>query len=96
MRAFYVYILASMKRGTLYVGVTSDIARRVWEHRQGQAGSFTRRYGVHRLVHVELHATAIDAITREKTLKRWPRAWKFALIERDNPEWYDLYRTLNW
>jgi putative endonuclease len=95
MRVFYVYILASKKRGTLYIGVTNDIARRVYEHRTGTASSFTRRYGVVRLVHFETFPTAVEAIRRETTLKRWKRQWKIDLIEKDNPEWYDLYRSLN-
>ena len=91
-RAFYVYILASQKRGTLYIGVTNDVARRLSEHRNGNGNSFTRRYGVHRLVHVESFPTAIDAIRREKSLKKWPRKWKIDLIERENPTWSDLAR----
>jgi putative endonuclease len=95
MRTFYVYILASMKGGTLYIGVTNDIARRVFEHRNSDRRSFTGRYRVHRLVYFETFATAYEAIAREKSLKRWPRQWKIDLIERDNPEWFDLYRSLN-
>jgi putative endonuclease len=95
MKTFYVYILASKKRGTLYIGVTNDIARRVYEHRTGTADSFTKKYGVFRLVHVETFPTAIEAIQRETTLKRWKRQWKIELIEEHNPEWFDLYRSLN-
>jgi putative endonuclease len=95
MRTFYVYILASKKRGTLYIGVTNDIARRVYEHRAGTADSFTKKYGVFRLVYVETFPTAIEAIQRETTLKRWKRQWKIELIEQHNPEWFDLYRSLN-
>jgi putative endonuclease len=86
-----VYILASQRNGTLYVGVTSDIVRRVWQHKVGEIDGFTKRYGVHRLVFVEFHETMVDAIAREKRLKHWNREWKLALIERDNPTWRDLY-----
>jgi len=96
MRAFYVYILASQKRGTLYIGVTNDIARRLPEHRSRKAGSFTGRYGVYRLVHVEEFATAAEAIRREKALKKWRRERKIELIERDNPTWADLARWPLW
>ena len=89
-----VYILASKRNGTLYVGVTSDIARRAWEHQTGAVLGFTRRYGVHRLVYAEFHATMADAILREQQIKKWNRAWKIELIERDNPEWRDLYEGL--
>jgi putative endonuclease len=89
-----VYILASERNGTLYVGVTSDLARRVFEHRSSIEESFTRRYGVHRLVFAEFHDTMPDAILREKRIKRWRRSWKLVLIERDNPQWLDLYETL--
>ena len=95
MRVFHVHILASQKRGTLYIGVTNSLSRRVWEHRTRTGDSFTRRYGVFRLVHYEEYATAMDAIRRETSLKRWPRRWKIELIERDNPDWFDLYRGLN-
>jgi putative endonuclease len=84
------YILASERNGTLYVGVTSDIARRAWEHRSGAIDGFTRDYRVHQLVVVEIHDTMEDAILREKRIKKWRRAWKLALIERDNPQWRDL------
>ena len=89
-----VYILASRRNGTLYIGVTGDLARRAWEHRSDAVEGFTQRYGIHMLVHVEFHATMGDAILREKQLKRWRRAWKLALIERDNPQWRDLYEDL--
>jgi len=95
MRSFYVYILASRKDGTLYTGVTSNLPRRAWEHREGVIPSFTSRHSVKRLVYVEEHATAEAAITREKAIKSWPRRWKIDLIEKDNPEWLDLYRQLN-
>jgi putative endonuclease len=86
-----VYILASKRLGTLYVGVTSDLARRIWEHKADLVDSFTNSYGVHLLVNVEFHATMADAILREKRIKRWRRAWKIRLIETGNPAWRDLY-----
>jgi len=89
-----VYILASERNGTLYTGVTADIAQRAWQHRTGQGAAFTRRYRVLRLVHVEFHASMLEAIVREKLLKRWHRAWKLELIERGNPDWNDLYQDL--
>ncbi|MFL1875937.1 GIY-YIG nuclease family protein [Hansschlegelia beijingensis] len=93
-RQFYVYILASGPYGTLYIGVTSNLPARIWQHREGVADGFTKRYGVHRLVFFEVHATALEAITREKRLKRWPRDWKINLIERDNPRWDDLFDAI--
>ena len=81
-----VYILASKRNGTLYVGVTSDIARRVWEHRSNAVGGFVHDYGVHRLVFVEFHETMADAILREKRINKWRRTWKLDLIERHNPQ----------
>ena len=95
MATYYVYILASRPRGTLYIGVTNDIARRVWQHRQGTGSRFAAKYGVTRLVHVELHDEILQAIQREKTMKEWPRAWKIRLIEHGNPNWNDLYEQLN-
>jgi putative endonuclease len=89
-----VYILASRRNGTLYVGVTSDLIRRVWEHRQGQVEGFTKKYGVHRLVYYELHTSMAEAILREKHLKKWKRAWKVELIEKENPQWRDLWLDL--
>ncbi len=80
--------------GTLYVGVTSHLARRAWEHREGVADSFTKRYGLRRLVFVERHATIGAAIQREKNLKHWPRTWKVRLILAQNPTWEDLYDRL--
>ena len=93
--SYFVYMLASRKRGTLYIGVTNDLARRVGEHRAGTASGFTRKYRVHRLVYAEAFDEIEDAIRREKTMKEWQRAWKVQLIERENPEWDDLYDTLN-
>ncbi|NKB59093.1 MAG: GIY-YIG nuclease family protein [Alphaproteobacteria bacterium] len=88
---FYVYILASQRNGTLYVGMTNDLARRIYEHKEGLAEGFTKRYGVKTLVHVESYDRAEDAIQREKQLKHWNRPWKVALIEQNNPDWEDLY-----
>lgn len=89
-----VYILASKRNGTLYVGGTSDIARRIWEHRSNAVGGFVRDHGVHRLVLVELHETMADTILREKCIKKWRRTWKLELIERHNRQWRDLYEEL--
>jgi putative endonuclease len=85
-----VYILASRRNGTLYVGVTSDLARRVSEHRSGAVAGFVRDYGVHRLVFAEFHETMEGAIVREKRIKKWRRAWKLKMIDRHNPQWRDL------
>jgi len=90
----YVYILASGKHGTLYIGVTSDLVGRVWEHRTGVLPGFTKRYKVHRLVWYEEYGVIADAIAREKQLKKWRRDWKIRLIEESNPEWVDLYEGL--
>jgi putative endonuclease len=89
-----VYILASRRNGTLYVGVTSDLTRRVWEHKQDLVAGFTKRYQVHTLVWFELHESMAAALQREKAIKEWRRAWKLDLIEADNPEWCDLYEDL--
>ena len=89
-----VYLLASSPNGTLYVGVTSDLTKRVWEHKSDFVGGFTHRYGVHTLVWYELHSTMESAISREKAIKRWNRAWKIALIQQANPGWDDLYGQL--
>src|ERR1700733_11535356 len=89
-RQFYVYILASAMYGTLYIGVTNDLVRRAWEHRENLVEGFTQRYGVHRLVWYEVHGSAIEAITREKQIKKWNRDWKVNLIQRTNPGWDDL------
>jgi putative endonuclease len=92
---FWLYILASGRHGTLYVGVTNDLARRMLEHREGLLPGFTRRYGVTRLVYAESFASVADAIDTERRIKLWGRAWKIALIERDNPTWRDLYLEMN-
>jgi putative endonuclease len=86
-----VYILASRRNGTLYVGVTSDLVRRVYEHRSDAVDGFTKRYGVHLLVWYELHEDMLSAIAREKAIKEWKRQWKLELIERFNRDWNDLY-----
>ncbi len=85
-----VYILASQKNGTIYAGVTSDLVKRCWEHKQELVEGFTKRYTIHNLVYFELHETMTDAIQREKQIKKWRRAWKLSLIEEHNPEWLDL------
>ena len=90
----YVYILASRKNGTLYTGVTSDLERRTWEHREGLTGGFTRKYGVKRLVWYRDYHDIRDAIDDEKRIKRWRRNWKLELIEMMNPDWRDLYEDL--
>lgn len=92
--AWHVYLLASRKDGVLYVGVTNDLARRLAQHRRGDHGGFTGRYHVRRLVYVEAFGDPYHAIAREKQLKRWRRAWKVALIERENPDWGDLSHLL--
>ena len=90
-RQYYVYILASRIGGTLYIGVTNELIRRVAEHRLKIAESFTKRHGVTRLVYFEVFEEIDQAIHREKRLKKWPRSWKISLIEKDNPNWIDLY-----
>ena len=92
--AAYVYIMANKRYGTIYVGVTSDIARRVWEHKNDILPGFTRRYQLHDLVYYEAGDRIEGAIRREHTLKHWPRRWKTALIDERNPDWDDLYPTL--
>ena len=89
-----VYILASRRNGTLYIGVTSNLLKRVWEHGNNTVKGFTKRYSVHLLVWYELQATMEAAIQKEKAIKKWNRDWKLALIERMNPQWKDLYATL--
>ncbi|MDH3505015.1 MAG: GIY-YIG nuclease family protein [Nitrospirota bacterium] len=89
-----VYILASKPHGTLYIGVTSHLIKRSWEHQNGFVKGFTKTYDVHRLVYYELHPDMMLAITTEKQLKRWNRAWKIQLIERRNPDWHDLWEEI--
>jgi putative endonuclease len=94
MKGGWIYILTNRPNGTLYVGVTADLARRVYEHREGLVEGFTKRYGLKRLVYVERHDDIRDAIRREKNIKNWRRAWKVRLILANNPDWRDLYETL--
>jgi putative endonuclease len=96
--SFYVYILASRRNGTLYIGMTDDLARRVWEHRIGAVRGFTRRHGVKMLVWFEVHESRESAFQRERQLKKWNRVWKLELIERENSRWRDLFedREKNW
>ena len=89
-----VYILASKRNGTLYIGVTSDLVKRIWEHKNNMVEGFTKRYGVHQLVWYEVHENMESAIEREKRLKEWKRKWKLELIESNNPNWQDLYNTI--
>jgi putative endonuclease len=89
-----VYILASKRNGTLYIGVTSDLLKRIWLHKNNMVEGFTKRYSVHRLVWYELHESMESAITREKRLKDWKRKWKLELIESNNPNWQDLYHKI--
>jgi putative endonuclease len=93
-RAYYVYILASRIGGTLYIGVTSDLVRRVYEHREKLVRGFTERYGLSRLVYFEQFGDVRAAILREKQMKRWRRAWKVRIIEEKNPNWDDLYPSI--
>ena len=90
----YTYVLASKRNGTLYIGVTSDPVRRIWQHKHDEIEGFTSRYGVKLLVHIEEHDSILGAIAREKQIKNWRRQWKVELIEKENPEWRDLYADL--
>jgi putative endonuclease len=94
VRNFYLYILASRPGGTLYVGVTNNLVRRVYEHRTKTIKGFTTRYNVDKLVYFEVHDTAYAAIQREKNMKHWPRVWKVRLIAQSNPSWRDLYEEV--
>jgi len=89
-----VYIMASKRNGTLYIGVTSNLVKRVWEHKNDMVAGFTKRYGVHQLVWYEIHENMESALTREKRLKDWKRKWKVELIESKNPTWQDLYQLI--
>jgi len=91
MGQYFVYILASQRNGTLYIGMTNDLIRRIYQHKNDLVEGFTKKYGIHRLVWYEVADTPLAAITREKQLKKWNRAWKLRLIEEMNPEWKDLY-----
>ena len=90
----YVYMLASAQYGTLYIGVTTDLIKRVWQHKNKLADGFTKKYGINRLVWFEVHQNVLAAITREKQLKKWNRAWKLDFISEHNPRWLDLYDGL--
>ncbi|MGX1320485.1 putative endonuclease [Bradyrhizobium sp. USDA 377] len=92
--AYYVYILASRRDGAIYVGITNDLVRRVYEHRIKAVPGFTAKYNITRLVWFETYDDPISAISREKELKKWKRAWKIQLIEKDNPNWNDLYESI--
>jgi putative endonuclease len=94
MAEFFVYILASRYRGTMYVGVTNDLSRRMGEHKSGAVSGFTKRYKVNQLVYREEYASILEAQARERALKRWHRDWKFKLIEASNPDWHDLTNQL--
>ena len=93
-QGYYVYILSSQRNGTMYVGVTSDLVKRVWQHREAPADGFTKKYAVKRLVWFEAHGDMRAAITREKQIKKWNRSWKIRLIQTENPHWRDLYEDL--
>jgi putative endonuclease len=93
-RQFHVYIMANKRNGTLYIGVTSNLVQRAWQHKEEQVEGFSSKYGVKLLVYFEVHDSAESAIAREKQIKKWRRAWKLSLIERSNPEWKDLYETI--
>ncbi len=93
-KAYYVYILASGRYRTLYVGVTSDLIKRVWQHRETLAEGFSKKYDVKELVWYEAHGDVLAAITREKQIKKWNRAWKIRLIQEQNPHWRDLYEDV--
>lgn len=93
-KRFYVYMMASDHYGTLYVGVTSNLPKRIWEHKNGTAEGFTKKYNVRTLVYYETHDNAETAITREKQIKEWKRQWKINLIEHNNPRWDDLYEGI--
>jgi len=92
----WTYILASQRNGTLYTGVTTNLGERVWQHKQKLIPGFTSKYGVDRLVWYQHFESITDAIAEEKRIKNWRRAWKLALIEKQNPQWRDLYEELNW
>jgi putative endonuclease len=94
VRQYYLYILASRPGGAIYIGVTNNLVRRVYEHRNGLIEGHTKRYNIHQLVYFEIFSTARDAIQREKTMKHWPRAWKTRLITKTNPTWRDLYEEI--
>lgn len=94
-KQYYVYILASKRNGTLYTGMTSNLIKRVWHHKNKLTPGFTEKYEVTNLIYYEIHEDPIEAITREKQLKKWNRAWKMKLIEAENPGWCDLFESLS-
>lgn len=94
MRTYFIYIMASKKNGTPYIGVTNDLIRRVWQHKNDVHNGFSKKYQVHRLVWYEAHRDVNEAIQREKQMKKWRRQWKINVIEEQNPDWYDLYDDL--
>ena len=94
-QTYHVYVLASGRNGTLYTGVTGDLAQRMGQHRNGKGSKFAAKYGVDRLVHAEAFADINEAIAREKAVKKWRRTWKLELIERGNPQWLDLFDRIN-
>ncbi|MBN1805170.1 MAG: GIY-YIG nuclease family protein [Sedimentisphaerales bacterium] len=95
MGQYFIYILASKKNGTLYIGVTNNLIKRISQHKDNLVEGFTKRYGIHTLVYYEIFRNIQDAITREKNIKKWKRKWKMELIEKSNPNWEDLYDTLS-
>jgi putative endonuclease len=95
MKQYFVYILASKRNGTLYLGITSSLLKRVYEHKNNLVEGFTKRYNVHDLVYYETYNYVYDAIAREKNIKKWKRQWKIELIEKSNPKWEDLYYSLS-
>ena len=94
MKQYFVYILANKKNGTLYIGVTNDLIRRVYEHKKGILPGFTKKYNIKILVYYEIHDCIYEAIKREKAMKKWLRKWKIQLIEKENPEWKDLFNEI--
>lgn len=95
-KTYFVYILVSQRNGTLYIGVTNNLSRRVWEHKEKQVKGFTKKYSIDKLVFFEEYEDVNNAIAREKQLKKWNRAWKIELIGKNNPDWEDLYYDLLW
>ena len=93
-KSYYLYIICNKRNGTLYTGITSDLVRRIWQHKNGAIEGFTKRYGLKLLVHFEQYTDVKEAILREKRIKKWNRQWKIHLIEKDNPNWEDLYQKL--
>ncbi len=93
-KSAYTYIITNRKNGTLYIGVTSNLAKRIYEHKEKLVDGFTKQYALDKLVYFEIHETIIDAIAREKQLKNWKREWKIALVEKENKNWDDLYESI--